>query len=360
MKKFILFLLAMILYCTSMGLAEGVWVEEEWSHVSQKIDCDGLGLVIDARILQIPENTMAQEYHLERLSNDFVISKGQQIDWLQLGCDTSNGSWRKPTDAWPEYDFTTKDVIFPTCSIAVYNLLLVHNLNPEYIYETQADLFLDTVNQIGIEGLTKKQFMAYAEAVASACDYQLGNILRIHRVDQPNMIRESIEAANKKPGSKLDPEKAEEYAFVDAYFPIYFNGLRLYSGDYQGTVDLLEVPNMNLRLAATSGHGIVLINSAILDPAALQAIGDPQLVLTEQEAIQCIADKYSNMIMPGVDQIFVHQMALEYVPITGDVSARKGYTLYPAWVARISFETDTHETITTYEAFHAVTGRPLF
>lgn len=359
-KKALLWLLLLSLCGASAGFAEGVWVEEDWHRVRERVDCGGVPLVIDARVLRIQENATVREYHLERLSDDFVISKGQEIDWLHLGCDTSNGSWRKPTDAWPEYDFTTKDVIFPTCSIAAYNLLLVHNLNPEYLYETQADLFLDTVDQIGIEGLTEEQFMAYAEAVASACDYQLGNILRIHRVDQPDRLRKSIEAANKKTGSKLDPEKAEEYAFVDAYFPIYFNGLRLYSGDYTSSVDHMEVPNMNLRLAATAGHGIALIVSAILDPATLQATGEAQPVLSEQEILRRIAERYAGGALPGVRQVTVHQLALEYVPMTRDVSARKGYDLYPAWVARMTWETDTQETITTYEAYHAVTGERLF
>ena len=117
---------------------------------------------------------------------------------------------------------------------------------------------------------------------------------------------------------------------------------------------------MNLRLAVTAGHGIALIDSALLDPMALQATSEARPVLSEAEAIQRIAARYAGGAQPGVKQATVHQLALEYVPMTGEISASKGYDLYPAWVARMTWETDTQETITTYDAYHAVTGEPLF
>lgn len=362
MRKAILFLLLMSLCSASVGFAENVWVDEDWQQVKQEIDCDGLKLVIDARVLQIQEDTMAQEYHLERLSSDFMISKGQQIDWLQLGCDTSNkGSWRMPTETFPEYAFMTKDRIYPTCLIGRLCHLSVYNIDPDYIYETN-DLFTNNIDKIGMEELTDEQVRTYAENVASACGYQLGDMIRIHQIDQTDLVRESIEAVIRERTYQysIDPEKADEYLFVDAYYPVYVNGLRLYSGDYCGTADQLEVVNMNLRMAVTSGHGIALIESVLLDPATMQATSEAQPVMNEQEAIQCIANKFSNMILPGWKQITVHQLALEYVPITGDISASKGFSLYPAWVAQFSIETDTNETMTTYGAYHAITGRPLF
>ena len=53
-------------------------------------------------------------------------------------------------------------------------------------------------------------------------------------------------------------------------------------------------------------------------------------------------------------------MMLEYVPMTGDVSASNGFSLYPAWVVKYTLEQESGEQITTYQAYHAVTGQPLF
>lgn len=361
MKKWLACLFLLSLFSVSASFAEDIWIKEVWQQVNQEIDCDGLLLIIDARVLQPQDNTSVQEYKLERLSNDFMINKGKQIDWSQLGCDTFHGTWRPPTKSFPEYCYVTDDTIFPTCFIGMLCTLNVQNFDPDYIYDSNETFSYD-VSQIAISGLTEDQVREYAENVASACGYQLGNILRVHRGDQPDMVHDSISAVNAKEGALHSPDlnKVEEYLFVDAIYPVYFNGLRLYSGDYMSTADLIEIPNMNMRIAVTSGHGIAFVNSVMLDPATLEATSKEQPILSEQEAINCIVKKYSNIFLPGIKQITVHQIALEYVPMTGDISASKGFSLYPAWVARITIETDSHEAITTYEAYHAVTGKPLF
>ena len=59
--------------------------------------------------------------------------------------------------------------------------------------------------------------------------------------------------------------------------------------------------------------------------------------------------------------VTVQSMALEYVTITGDWASEKPYTLYPAWVARISIEYEEYDNpYMFYEAYDAVTGKPLF
>lgn len=358
MKRFIV-VLCLALFC-SCAAAESVWVDETWQHISRELDCDGLPLVIDARILQVPEGTTAQEYHTEHLSNAFVIEKGNQIDWSLLGCDTSHGRWRYPSKEFPEYFFCDDD-IFPTCGIFTLCSLHVQNINPDYILYMSGN-YSDEIDFSPINGLTEETVKAYAENVASACGCQFGNAIKIFRGDQADSVRSCIEMLIEKNGAEYhpDPEKAEEYLFFDVYYPVYFHGLRLYSGEYTGTASGIEIPNLNMRMAVTAGHGLAMVNSVLFDPASFQPLGNAQPVLDAEQAIRCIQNKYENLFLPGVRQITVHQMALEYVAMTGDVSASHGYTLYPAWVIRYTREMEQGEPFSFYEAYHAVTGQPLF
>ena len=66
------------------------------------------------------------------------------------------------------------------------------------------------------------------------------------------------------------------------------------------------------------------------------------------------------MYLPGVKQGTIHQLALEYVAITGDMSGSNGYTVYPTWVAKCTIESESGESITTTQGVHALTGEMLF
>ena len=46
------------------------------------------------------------------------------VDWSQLGCDTSSGSWRQPTNDWPEYKYINGESIFPTFGVLAGNRFL--------------------------------------------------------------------------------------------------------------------------------------------------------------------------------------------------------------------------------------------
>ncbi len=350
-----------VLLCLTAAQADSsVWVEEEWRHISQELDCDGLPLLIDARVLQLPEGMTVQEYHVERLSDAFMLEKGNQTDWSLLGCDTSNGSWRYPTSEWPEYHFNGPDV-YPHCSIGALGTMDLQNIDPDYILYLSGT-YSDTIDLSPINRLTEEQVKAYAESVAAACGNQLGNAVRMFRCDQAEDIRGCIDTLRKKGTAQYapDPAKAEEYLFFDIYYPVYFQGLRLYSGEYTSTVSGIEIPNLNMRMAVTAEHGIAMVASVLFDPAAFQPLGGAQSALGAEQAVRCIQDKYANLFLPGVRQITIHQMVLEYVAMTGDVGASQGYTLYPAWVVRYTREMEHGEPFSFYEAYHAVTGQPLF
>ena len=82
MMKKALILLLIFVFCLSSAYAEdNVWVEESWRQIDREVDCDGHPLLIHAKILEIPEKMEACQYFLDNPSYDFLIAKGDEIDW---------------------------------------------------------------------------------------------------------------------------------------------------------------------------------------------------------------------------------------------------------------------------------------
>ena len=210
--------------------------------------------------------------------------------------------------------------------------------------------------------LTEAEIRKWAEKIAAICGNQLGEPIAVFRGDQVEDIRASMERRLEQEGLRyaLDPADAEEYLFMDVLFPVYFQGLRLYSGEYQGTEDGLEIVNLNMRIMVTRDHGIIQADSVLFDPATFLPSTEPQRILSAEEALKRICDHYASMYLPGVKQVAIHQLALEYVAITGDMSGSSGYTVYPTWVAKGTIESESGESITTTQGVHALTGEMLF
>ena len=84
-------------------------------------------------------------------------------------------------------------------------------------------------------------------------------------------------------------------------------------------------------------------------------------VISAEEALRHMEEKYANLYRNDLRSVTVQELTLEYVPVATDPSAEKGYTVYPAWVARISIEYEEYDNpYMFYEAYDAVTGKPLF
>ena len=113
-KVWSMFLL--ILFCFTSAVAEDdIWVEETWGQIDREVDCDGLPLLIHARVLDVPDGTEACEYHLDKLSDEDLVEKGQQINWPALGFDMSHGKWRRPDKIGHDYAFVSEPEIYPYC-----------------------------------------------------------------------------------------------------------------------------------------------------------------------------------------------------------------------------------------------------
>lgn len=359
MKRW-LCLLLLALLCGKAALAEEVCVEENWRHVQQEEDCGDVRIVVDAQVMVPAEGAMVQNYHLGRLSSDFMQERGQAIDWASIGCDTSRGRWRKPNQTFEELTFTSGKAIYPYCSIGALGFMDVQAYSPEYIYAT-AESSADDVQSIGMEGLTEAQVRSYAAQVAQVCGCRLGRIIRFHQVSDADAVREGMEKANRKSSAacRLNSEAAAEYCFAEVYYPVYFQGLRLYSGSYQTAENGIEVPPMLLRMAVTAGHGLAFASCPLLDPDTLAPEGEAQAALSPEAAMRCLLDSYETKKQSAYRKITVYELVLEYLPMTGDVSVKAGYTLCPAWVARCVLETASGQTIAIEQAVHAVTGERL-
>ena len=362
-RAMIIFILIMI--CFSSAFADGsIWIEESWKQIDRELDCDGLPLFIHAKVLEVPEGTEVCEYLLEKLSREAVIEKAEQINWEALNFDTSSGEWQMPIKSDPVYMFVSEPSLFPLCHLYQYCSMNLYTLDPYYMYENSShEDYIDDLNQIEINGVSREEIMQDAETIATEFGFQLGGILRANKCDDPDTISERMSSYIKRMGwsESYYPKQAANYTFVDLTFPVYYNGLRLFSGCWTSLDNNLEVPNMNMRMIVTPGYGISEVESMLFAGSQLKAITESKPAMNVDEAIRCIEEKYTNMFLSGVKSVTVQSMALEYVTITGDWASEKPYTLYPAWVVQISIEDEEYDDpYMFYEAYDAVTGKPLF
>ena len=364
-KVWSMFLL--ILFCFTSAVAEDdIWVEESWGQIDRETDCNGFPLSIHARVLNVPDGMEACEYHLDKLSDDDLVEKGQQINWPALGLDMSHGKWRMPDKIGHDYAFVSMPDVYPACTLFSYLQFVMKNRRQLYLSPYTVRKYINS-DDAEIKDISKEQIKAYAEMVATECGFQLGNILRVYKCDNAETVRENmiVEAKDCEKETDIDLETAKEYTFTDVIYPVYFNGLRLYSGERTGTQDEREILNMNMRMAVTAGHGILAVEGPIIDQDHLKAVSEKKPVISAEEALRRMEAKYSKDHHPQLKSVTVQELALEYVLVPTDPSAEKGYTVYPAWVAQTyeiwwDDESNGLQDWVGYEAYDAITGELLF
>lgn len=365
MKRVLAFFMCLLLVCASAAMGEDYWVDENWQQINREIDCDGLQLVVDAQVLQVPEGTMVQEYHTNTLSNEFMKEKMKATDWLALGVDTSNGTWRLPTKDWSEYTYTNG--VTSVSLLAAINTFTFQKCNVTYARHSyrNSGVYQDTVDLSPIGTLTEVQIREAAEKIAKICGVQFGQPKNAFRQDQVEVVRDAIEYGNDSVDDKLclNPEDAEEYLFMWVEFPVYFQGLRLYSGSYGNSInEEMEIPYLCMQVIVTKNHGMIWEQCPVFDPDDFVATTEPQRALNAEEMIDSISEQFANMYLPGVKQVTLNRLALEYAALAGDVSASKGYTVYPVWVASYTYimEREDRAPVMVYYGYDAITGQRMF
>ena len=335
--------------------ADTIWVDESWHHLSQTLDCDGFQLVVDADVLDVSENTSAQEYHVASISNEFIRKRMKEIDWSKLGCGTQQLTWY-PDDGYLGFS-SGEGLSHSNGSICIPGLFGVSLVLDYSLYAKIYDGYEDFDNSYEPLGsLTYQDMAVYAQDVAGTCGFQLGKPVRSQRFTDVKGICEAFE----KVRLSIAPEVAEGYQFINLFYPVYYHGLRLYSERMPAAGGDKQIILMGLWLAISRDHGLVHIQGPMLDWEQFKPQGQPQRILTEEEILQCVQRHYSNMLLTRLERIRIHSMAVEYVPITGDVEIVDSYTLYPVWVLKITYENDNGTKFTNNIGFHAVNGNPLF
>ncbi len=335
--------------------ADTLWVDESWHHLSQTMDCDGFQLVVDADVLDVSANTSAQEYHVAAISEDFIRRKMKEVDWSKLGCNTQHLTWY-PDEGYLGFSSEEGSLIsdgtistpgdIDASSASAYSLYA--KINDGY------DDFDNSYEPLG--SLTYQDMAAYAQDVAGTCGFQLGKPVRSQRFTDVKGICEAFE----KVRSPIAPEAAEGYQFINLFYPVYYQGLRLYSERMPAAPADTQIIPMYLWLTISRDHGLVHVQGPLLDMEQFVPQGQPQRILTEEELLQCVKRHYSNMLLLNTERIRVHTMSVEYVPITGDTEKVESYTLYPVWVLKITYENKNGTKFTNNIGFHAVNGNPLF
>lgn len=360
MKRIMMFLVAVLFSFTCALAEDDIWVEETWEQIDREVDCEGISLLIHARVLNVPDGTEVCEYHLDKLSDDDLVERGQQINWPALGFDMSHGKWRLPDKIGHDYAFVSEPDIYPLCTLFSYLRFVMINSSQLYQSPYTVRKYINS-DDAEIKGVSKEQIRAYAETVATECGFQLGNILRVYKCDDTGTVQANMITIAKDYGQEtdIDLKTASGYTFTDVIYPVYFNGLRFYSGEQTYTQDEREILNMNMRMAVTAGHGILAVEGPIIDPEHMKAVTEKKPVISADEALNCIEEKYTNLYRSELRSVTIHELALEYVLVPSDPSAEKGYTVYPAWVAQVIWETE-NITFCEYEAYDARTGKPIF
>ena len=357
MKKLVsIFLVLLCLSCAAQ--AESVWVEENWQHVYREVDCDGLPMVIDADVMQQPDGTMAQEYHIDLLSNDYCRQKMQKIDWEKIGFSTENMTWLADF-GWSGISGENTLLILRSGEIEAAKRKNIFN----YLLIDENKMYM--MDMMDLPHLTYAEIDRCAETVAEMLNFKIGMVCRGQRMDKEEISRQlkrRIELAEAigTHYDELDDIDDEEIAaseYFDVYYPVYYNGMRLYSDNSVALPGETQLLTMSLHLKVTA-NGIVYLNAPLINELKLKDA--PKLAMTSEMAIETLVNAYSDMYLPGIESITVKEIVLEYCAMTADQNAEKGYTMYPAWVVRSVMTYQGGQEGLVYNAFHAITGKQLY
>ena len=367
-KVWIMFLL--ILCCFTSAVAEdSIWVEETWRQIDGEADCDEIQLKIHAKVQEIPEGMEVCRYFLDNPSYDFLIAKGDQFDWAALGCDTSEGRWRKPNRSEPAYTFNWDPISYPGWYMSAICEFGMEQCDPEYTSHIFPwGIYFYETDDIAVKGVSRETIMMYAETIARECGCQLGEVECVEKTDDEERLLESLKASTAyyREKESLNPEDAAGYAFSKVTFPVYYNGLRLYCGDGMGLDKKHEIRCLKLEMIVTAELGLIYANGALINPEDLKAVTEPQPVISAEEVLHRIEDRYTAIKGSNVTEATVQKLTLEYIPICGPHYSEGGYTLYPAWVARTNekwwdrYESGELKDGVIYEAYDAITGEVIF
>lgn len=361
MKKLIATMLTMFL-CLSIfpAVSETCWVDESWGHVEIMLDCDGLPMIINADVLAIQPNITVQEYKTGKISNSYAEKLVREIDWEEIGVYASGGKYVSDTG----YYYTGSDVDFGVYPF--FELFIRHNDSP---YTDNVVDYQYNLDHSDLLGLAWQDIIEQAKLTATHLNIQVGQPRYMRRLesflhsakalygDHWDDIR-NLYLCPPYASKQYTDEELDYIKTIEIFMPAYYNGMRLFSGTSVDLPGEAFIPLTSFAFRMHHEGWIVSMSCPIFD--SWTPISEESLPLTFDEALHCLQETYADMYLPGVSGIVVHEAALEYTLMAADQTARKGFTVYPTWVFRISLQYGEDSSSMDYIGIHAITGKKIF
>lgn len=361
MRKLIASMLTMFL-CLSIlpAVSETCWVDESWEYVEITLDCDGLPMIVNANVLAIQPNTIVREYKTEKISNSYAKKLVRSIDWEDIGVYETDGKYINDAG----YYYTGTDIHFGVYPF--FELFVQHNDSP---YTDSVVDFQYNLDQSDLLDLSWHDIMQQAELIATHLNMQVGQPRYMKRLesflhsaqamyeDHWEDIR-NLYLCPPYASKQYTDEELDNIKTIEIFMPAYYNGMRLYSGTSIGLPGEAFIPLTSFALRMHHEGWVISMNCPIFDtwtPAGIESAP-----LTFSEALNCLQETYANMYLPGVSGIIIHEAALEYTLMAADQTARKGFTVYPTWVFRVSLQYDEDSSSMNYVGIHAITGEKIY
>lgn len=360
MKLIATMLFLLLVFSICPAVAETVWADESWDHVERTLDCDGLPMIVDANVLMIQPGTTVREYKTEKLSNSYAKRIVRSIDWKAFGVIESDG--RYINDAG--YYYSGGDVGFG--AYPFFELFVRYDDAP---YTDNVVGYRYDLDQSDLLNLSWQNIMHQAELVATQLNMQIGQPLYMRRLESfllsaQAMYKdhwEEIRNTSFRPpySSKVyTDEELDNIKTIEVFMPAYYNGMRLYSGTSVGSPGETFIPLTSFALRMHHEGWIVSMSCPLFNTWTPR--GKESSLLSFDEALQRLQETYANMYLPGVSGIYVHEAALEYTLMSADQTARKGFTVYPTWVFRISLQYGEDAGSMNYVGIHAISGEKIY
>ena len=356
MKKTICAMLMLAILMCGFGEAEDIWVQETWHRVQDTLDCDGVPLRIDARVMDVEPGATAREYHLSRISNSYAKRAVQtMINWQKLGFSPREEGWLEDTGYY-QTDLSVRAGVYTMCEMNGSRKNDPALKNGKYYCLYTMDT-TDEMDFTPLPGLEYERVAEYAALAAGELGYRLGEPQYMKRMDKETIRQDMLFWRDVMPDEcNLSEDEMEALQCFVVEYPVYYRGLRLFSGHPPGMPGESFLLPMSLRVMM-GNEGVVSLEAPYFE--AFEPKGEEKPIITGDMALQKMREAYADMFLGNITSMLVKEVSFAYCAISGDATAKRGFTLYPVWWISVE-EIDSCYSFVTAHGFHAITGRKLF
>jgi len=221
---------------------------------------------------------------------------------------------------------------------------------------------ISTLDQRPLGGLTWVEIQEKTRDITNYLGVTIGEPVGMKRCDDYLAVGrasgEPIDQYWAKYFPSVKEDELEDVKTIEVFYPVYWNGKRLYSGENQampGESFILPCP-----FSLSMHHTGTIISMHCPYFSAWESMGNETQAISLEDAIECLQAIYADLYLPGVKQIVVSNGDLCYVPIAGDARATKGFHVYPCYVFFVTQINDDDSHYQCNVGIHAITGNQIF